>query len=574
MNNLLSTPDFFIKPENWANWRNSYGHKEVVIDNIEFHNIDFSDLDFSNVKFTNCHFEACVLKKVNLISADLSHSSFAGCDFSQAKLIATNLANAKFTACNLKQVNLLTAVLEATSFIDCDLTSLDLQSFDLSGISLDFCNLTGQNLVGKNLSNSSLKKANLTAANLTDANFSGANLDSCILEKSILSRVQFRAANLSNVSFFGMDLSALNFTSAKLNNCDFRYANLSAACFNQADISGIKLFNAKLDNWDVRDVICQYVFWDDSVSVKADYKPKQFEKIYSKPLVIELKYDHRLMANEILTLPILIEHLQAMHWGTRMRLLSIEEVIGGALVKIVIDDGGNYAIDKLEKSLNKEASRLQKAQLSIRNDFNIQKQLKEAIGSFKETFWPRLLELAVEHEMEQEKNFCVLFIDLQGFSQWDESIVSERLSLFRGLLKPILERWHASHLNMEGDSLRATFRRAKAAAECALMIRQVLKAADFKLRIGIDLGKISVVHNEVTNRSDLEGAAVSMASRIESIAKVNEILVSEKVKCYVQKETDEYLFRAKKGQLIKAIAGKQAGDWINIYVLEKKNDPN
>ena len=34
------------------------------------------------------------------------------------------------------------------------------------------------------------------------------------------------------------------------------------------------------------------------------------------------------------------------------------------------------------------------------------------------------------------------------------------------------------------------------------MIREVLMAAEFELRIGIDLGQVSIVHNEVTEQSD------------------------------------------------------------------------
>ena len=124
------------------------------------------------------------------------------------------------------------------------------------------------------------------------------------------------------------------------------------------------------------------------------------------------------------------------------------------LVQLVVDEAGNYSLNDLEISLKEEASRIQKAQLALRADRKMQKRFKEAIAGIKDQFWPRLLELAAEHEIDQVRNFCVIFIDLKGFTQWNEGIISEKLSLFRGLLKPVLERWKASYPNMEGDSLK------------------------------------------------------------------------------------------------------------------------
>jgi len=558
MNKPFTAPDFFVKPENWKRWRDTYGYSDVLIEDIEFQNIDFSDLDFSNVKFINCHFENAIFKSANLISTDLTGSSFTGCDFFQAKLIASNLSRAKFTACVFKQANLLTAVLDKTIFINCDLTDLDLQTFNLSEICFDFCDLSKQNLAGKDLTRASLKKANLKGADLTNTIFNHANLAGINLERVKLNKTYFKFSNLSNVDLSGFDLFGINFFAANLENVDFRNADLTRSCLGQTNLSGIKLFNTKIEEWDIRHAKCSHAYWD------------QFERVYSKSLIIELKYDYRLTSNEIATLPILIEHLQAAYWGITIRLDSIKNISGIALVKLIVEETDKYELDELEDLLNKEVQRIQKAQLALRTEHKIQAQLKEAIASFKEKFWPRLLELAIEQELKEEKRFCVLFIDLHDFSRWNKESVSEKLSLFRGLLKPVLERWKAGYPNMEGDSLRATFLTAKSAVECAFMIREVLIAADFKLRIGIDFGHISVVHNEVTERSDLEGAAVNMAARLESIADVGQIVVSEKVKRYTEKETQSFIFQPKSCQLKKSIGNKQAGDWINIYLLGKK----
>jgi len=242
------------------------------------------------------------------------------------------------------------------------------------------------------------------------------------------------------------------------------------------------------------------------------------------------------------------------------------------LVKLVVDEVGNYSVKELESSLKEEASKIQNAQLAMRADKSMQRELREAVAGIKDRFWPRLLELAAEYEIDQVRNFCVLFIDLKGFTQWADVTISERLSLFRGLLKPILAKWNARYPNMEGDSLRATFKSAKAAVECAWMIRHVLVAAEFELRIGIDLGEVTIVHNEVTDQSDLDGTAVSMASRLESMAEPGHIYVSQKVKHYAEQQTSLFSFKPIKRQLTKSIGTRMSGDWIEVYDLEKITD--
>ena len=569
MNQALKDPGFFIKPENWQRWRASHGATPIIIEDLEFKELDFSGLDFSNVSFIGCYFDGCYFRDTNLISSNLTHSSFNGCDLANAKLIAANLTAAEFKQCNFEGVNFLTSVIDDTVFINSDLKSLDLQSFNLIGISLDMCDLRHQNLAGKNLTNASLKRADLRGANLENAILNGSNISDALLTSAKIKNTQFKGANLSGIDFVGECLSKLNFEGAILKGCDFRDADLSGVCLREADISESKLFNAETLGWDIHNIRCQCAYWDRDSTLKTDYKKGEFERIYAENLVIELKYDFRLTANEIATLPIMIEHLQACHWGVSLRLKSVKDIAGGALVQLVVEEAGNYSLSELEVSLKEEASRIQYAQLALRADRKMQQKLKEAVAGIKDQFWPRLLELAAEHEIDQIRNFCVLFIDLKDFTQWSEGVVSERLSLFRGLLKPILQRWKASYPNMEGDSLRATFRSAKDAVACACMIRDVLVAASFELRIGIDLGQVSIVHNEVTNQSDLEGNAVSMASRLESMADAGDIVVSEKVKHYTEQETQDFVFYPQKGQLTKAIGNKKAGDWLNIYHVHR-----
>jgi len=558
-----------LDPAVWPQWKESHKHNEISFEDEEFLDLDLSGLDFSNVKFINCHFHHCQFDATNFISADLSGTEFIHCDFSRAILIAAILENTAFRKCQLLDVNFLTAQFKKTTIVNTDLSHIDLQTIDLKGIILDGCDLRKQNLAGKDLSHASLKRVDLRGATLSNAIFNHANLSSALMAATYVDKCQFKHADLTGTNLSALDLSGANLYAANLRGCNLSGANLSDANLSKANITDTILFNVNTIGWDISGVFCEYAYWDQEATNKTAYADNEFERMYAESLTIELKYDFRLTANEIATLPILIEHLQACHWGVSLRLKSVKDVAGGAMVKLVVDEVGHYSVKELEDSLKEEASRIQNAQLALRADKSMQKELREAVAGIKDKFWPRLLELAAEYEIDQVRNFCVLFIDLKGFTQWSDVKISERLSLFRGLLKPILGRWNASYPNMEGDSLRATFKTPRAAVECAWMIRHVLMAAEFELRIGIDMGEVTIVHNEVTERSDLEGTAVSMASRLESMADSGHIYVSEKVKHYAEQQTSHFKFKPIKSQLTKSIGAKEAGDWMEVYDLEK-----
>jgi uncharacterized protein YjbI with pentapeptide repeats/class 3 adenylate cyclase len=558
-----------LDPIRWPKWKQLHKNKTIRFKNEYFHQLELSGLDFSNVHFIHCHFDHCNLHHTRFISSDLTGTQFLQCDFSHAQLIAARLDQTAFQMCLLHNVNFLTAIFKKTMILETNLSCIDLQSIDLRGINLECCDLRNQNLKGKDLTQANLKKVDLRGANLSKAIFNESNLSSAQLGQTLLSGAQFKNANLHQVDLSSLDLSGVNFESANLSHCNFSRSDLSRTHMAKANITGAILFNINSAAWDISGIICQYVYWDQKAQNKTVYKKDAFERIYAESITIYLKYDFRLTTIEMTTLPILIEHLQACFWGVSIGLRTIKDVEGGAWVQLVVDETGSFALDELESALKEETSRIQKAQLLMRSDKKIKKALREAIAGIKDQFWPRLLELASEYETDQIRNFSVLFIDLKGFTRWNDTLVKEKLSLFRGLLKPILAQWHASYPNMEGDSLRATFKNAYAAVECAWMIRDVLMAAQFELRIGIDLGPVSIVHNEVTEHSDLEGHAVSMASRLESMANPGEVIVSEKVKHYAEQQTSYFVFKAKKAQLIKSIGQKSAGDWIDVYYVDK-----
>jgi uncharacterized protein YjbI with pentapeptide repeats/class 3 adenylate cyclase len=551
----------------WNYWRKHYAPGEINLDGVELQGLNLSECDLSKVSLRSARINHCNFKHADLILVNLQFSDLQNNDFSNAKLIATNFAHCDLSGSLLYQANLLTANTREARLENIDFRGHDISGLILRDVSLAGSNLEDQKLARVDLTNANLSGANLRGADLSNAQLSGACFSNANLENTSLTGAQLKSAMLAGVNLRRMDLSKVDFTSADLSECDLREANLSKSKLANAYLNGAKLWNANTANWVISNIHCTHCFWDKEGKQKTSYRAHEFERIFAEAITIELRYPYRLADHELATLPIFIEHLTAVHWGTILRLKSISDVAGGALVKFVVEEAGTHNPTELKQQLQAEAERIQLAQLMLRNNTQLHFQLKEKVAAIREEFWPRLLELAVDHERDQVRNLTILFMDLKGFSRWSEGELSEKLSLFRGLVKPILKKFSAGHPNMEGDSLRVTFKNATAGLSCACMIRDVLNAAGFELRIGVELGEVLVVHNEVTEVPDLEGMAVSMAARMEAAAEPGEVLVSQRVKHYAER-SELFEFSPRHVPLKKPIGNFAQGENIECFAVQ------
>ena len=554
--------------DSWNNWRKHSTMGELVLDNVVLRDMELDRINLSGVSCRNARIVGCSLKYADFISANLEGAVLRDNDFSGAKLVAVRLSHADLSGSVLNKTNLLTAVtdnirLENIDFRGHDVSGLNLRNISLAGSSLEGQNLSRMDLSFSNLEGCNLQDANLTNAILTNARFARANFKNAKLKGAVLKDVDLRGVDLKNLDFQDTD-----FSSADLSDCDLRQVDLSGANLIKAVITGAKFWDIRTKGWQIAGVECQHIYWDKQGRERTHYRQGEFERIFAEPVTVKLHYPHRLTSNELATLPIFIEHLGAVHWGIILRLKSIEDVVGGSRVQFVVDEIGTHNPSELKLGLQAEADRIQLAQLSLRMTPKLSLQLREKIHSIREEFWPRLLELASDYENDQVRHLTVMFMDLKGFSQWTDDEMSAKLSLFRGLVKPVLNIWQANYPNMEGDSLRVTFKNTVDALSCACMIRGVLTEAGFELRIGVERGEVAVVYNEVTELSDLEGSAVSMAARMEAAAEPGEVLISHKVFHYTENK-DNFRFIPRQVKLKKSIGDKRAGDVMSCYAVER-----
>ena len=155
------------------------------------------------------------------------------------------------------------------------------------------------------------------------------------------------------------------------------------------------------------------------------------------------------------------------------------------------------------------------------------------------------------------KEVTILFTDIEYSTYlWDiRGDVEGRLMVDKHnrLLFPVVRAYRGRVIKTIGDAIMASFKNPEDAVRAAIGIQQALDRARrrddnfyIKVRIGIHTGMAIVEHNDVF------GDVVNVASRVESEARGDEILLSEataaglKDKGYFLVEEGEFIFKGKR----------------------------
>jgi len=139
--------------------------------------------------------------------------------------------------------------------------------------------------------------------------------------------------------------------------------------------------------------------------------------------------------------------------------------------------------------------------------------------------------------MSQSRQLAaIMFTDIVGYTKLmgeDEQRAFELLKKNRAVQRPIIEKFNGRWLKEIGDGVLASFTTVSEAVYCAKAIQEAcLKEHDLKLRIGIHLGEV------VFEGDDVFGDGVNIASRLEPLAPVGGIIVSESVFRNVENKKD------------------------------------
>jgi TolB-like protein/class 3 adenylate cyclase/Flp pilus assembly protein TadD len=154
---------------------------------------------------------------------------------------------------------------------------------------------------------------------------------------------------------------------------------------------------------------------------------------------------------------------------------------------------------------------------------------------------------------------AIMFTDIVGYTALmgeDEQKAFQILQKNRELQKPIIETYNGRWIKELGDGIMASFTTVSEAVNAAKEIqKQCLKSGEFSLRIGIHVGEI------VFEGEDVFGDAVNIAARIQAIAPVGGIFVSEAVHYAVANKPDI------KSSFVKTEILKNVKEPANIYEI-------
>src|SRR5204862_2106549 len=130
--------------------------------------------------------------------------------------------------------------------------------------------------------------------------------------------------------------------------------------------------------------------------------------------------------------------------------------------------------------------------------------------------------------MSQSRQLAaIMFTDIVGYTALmgeDEQKAFELLRKNRQLQRPIIEKFNGTWIKEIGDGVLASFHTVSDAVTCATQIQKACNAIDdLKLRIGIHLGEV------VFEDNDVFGDGVNIASRLQAIAPIGGIWISESV---------------------------------------------
>jgi uncharacterized protein YjbI with pentapeptide repeats len=143
-------------------------------------------------------FDGQVVECVDLVSADLSHSSFRGASVALSQMWGAYLYNTDFSEAQLYRLCLDSAYAEDATFSDVKANAVLAGS--ASFINCSFCDADA---AGSDFAGAVLLDCDFTSAKFLRSNFRHAEFDGCDMRRADLSECTFGRASLSNSRFGG-----------------------------------------------------------------------------------------------------------------------------------------------------------------------------------------------------------------------------------------------------------------------------------------------------------------------------------------------------------------------------------
>ena len=180
----------------------------------------------------------------------------------------------------------------------------------------------------------------------------------------------------------------------------------------------------------------------------------------------------------------------------------------------------------------------------------------------------------------ETKNLTIMFIDLAGYTIRTSRIPRDKflelLDTYERLVEPLFSEFDGKIVKKIGDAFMAGFESPTNAVLCGIKIQDTLfkynkhvrKRDKIRVRIAINTGEVHV------RNGDIYGEAVNIASRLERIARINDIYFTESVYLSMNKAEIPSMFVGKatlKGIPRKIKVFKVLGEYSKILLTRKQH---
>ena len=179
----------------------------------------------------------------------------------------------------------------------------------------------------------------------------------------------------------------------------------------------------------------------------------------------------------------------------------------------------------------------------------------------------------LEHHRSKEivKELAVMFLDLTGFSTMKESDRQVKVDMLRVVANMLLSNAGGMYVNTWGDAIVAGFEEMNEGLVCACKFIQHLAIENITARIGMSYGKAIVNYNPLTDKMDINGDSINVGARLETMAEVNEVLISKELYDHHELKRDTYEFQLHMRPLKKSVGNLPKGTLVECYSVQLKN---
>lgn len=288
---------------------------------------------------------------------------------------------------------------------------------------------------------------------------------------------------------------------------------------------------------------------------------------------VQLIFTPALSEFEVETLPIFIRKLGEAFPDCDISLGRLSVQSQTAHLSVV--SAGDKDIRDLQREVAALATKLRIAQQKLLAESEARAAIEDQLRQYEKVIATRCvddLKSRGEWPTHSRRALLFCFVDVVGFSKLEEDVQARTLDLLRNVVGMLTRSQKADFVNMWGDGIFASFEDATLGLECACLFVRHLEVYGLNVRVGVSWGVANVGMNNAVGRSDVDGACVNLAARLEALAQPGEVLCSDEVALLDTIDPDAFSFAPTRRKALKSFGEVEAGAQIDIHLATMKHN--